>query len=1233
MVSKLLDKLSDVHQTSSGWVAQCPAHDDKHPSLSISVGDDGRILLHCFAGCSVEEICDALGIGIRDLFPEQQGRRYHVEVNGKGFSIYAGSERIEFVKASPENPCPICGNTHSCRISKDNKYAICGIIPSSIPKEPFGWLHELGEAKKEDTTPTSVSDVYNSLIAHLSLEERHRENLRKRGLSEEEVELLLERGYCTLPPDIHDRIRIAGKMRKKFEKDLLQIPGFYETKSGCAAFVGFGGGLLLPVRDAEGRIVGAQVRVDDPERFGVGKYVWFSASRYGGVKAETRTHVAMPKVKAENGWQRVWITEGVLKADISALKLEEPVLGIPGVTTWKIDDILQSLWTLGAEEVVVAFDADLRENESVKAQRDKLASELLKYGYRVFIAEWEIEEGKGLDDLLLNSGYPDILSFRPAPDLSKLRTDSVRTCEPPGPTPTVKVTPELIEELRGDMAETIRRYILNPGDEILLVRGFQGIGKTTTTLQVAGEIYRETQGAIRPIYIAPRHDLLDQAGILSETGVKHIMPRAPRDEYDTPRCPFWKVADKIAAKRHSVVKNLCLTGACGHDPSNCPYYRQFATSQPAACVYEIATNEKLMEEKLLKFAPANVVIFDEPDLSRLIERVHITQDDIHNALKSASPKNVRFLTTLNLACAKLAITMKERAELRFVGRQAFSALVEAMGGDEKLDEILSEASGANNPQKAMVPVEIEDIDYESERSIRVYVDGAPKILPSSAVEIVSSDLILVERWLVEKHGLHPAFKPMVDRDLEKIAEELPLNFVSDLLDILRHRWNNLSIRLKPNGEVEITLILLKRPAVPKGTPVIVLDPDMPAEILEVIFNRPVRTWNAPKVETETEIVQVLDGRYGHHTLLHPHTGEETSSADRLRMIALALAKENPEDVLLVTWKEYADEFRKAQEKGEIPMELAIEHYGALEGINEYSDRNTVVLMGAPQAAPLDIIEIALALYPREELDLSLTERWLKFGYEDVNGSGYEVKIKDFADARLQRITELTRECELVQCARRIRETLSPGKRIYLLTHIPIEELPPSQLVTLEELADRLKVDLDEPKETARRIVSEVTRRVIEEEIQAAQGQDQTWWTTINGLAVRVWWFLNFQNCTECSSVKIWKFKMVKRYVRETLTEIEKELGLKRIKVALSNNKHGGRRFILVWATSVCIDPETARREHLYAKQHLWQPVDVESEGRSEGTVDPAPEVEAVAVGDGVIPSGGAGPPRVSLVGS
>ena len=51
------------------WLARCPAHDDKSPSLSVREADDGRTLLTCFAGCDAGAVAGAVGLTLRDLFP------------------------------------------------------------------------------------------------------------------------------------------------------------------------------------------------------------------------------------------------------------------------------------------------------------------------------------------------------------------------------------------------------------------------------------------------------------------------------------------------------------------------------------------------------------------------------------------------------------------------------------------------------------------------------------------------------------------------------------------------------------------------------------------------------------------------------------------------------------------------------------------------------------------------------------------------------------------------------------------------------------------------------------------------------------------------------------------------------------------------------------------------------------------------------------------------------------
>ncbi len=70
-VNLLLDRLEAVRPSGRNrWMARCPAHRDKHPSLAIRVADDGRILVHCFSGCGAADVIAAAGLQFGDLFPE-----------------------------------------------------------------------------------------------------------------------------------------------------------------------------------------------------------------------------------------------------------------------------------------------------------------------------------------------------------------------------------------------------------------------------------------------------------------------------------------------------------------------------------------------------------------------------------------------------------------------------------------------------------------------------------------------------------------------------------------------------------------------------------------------------------------------------------------------------------------------------------------------------------------------------------------------------------------------------------------------------------------------------------------------------------------------------------------------------------------------------------------------------------------------------------------------------------
>jgi len=69
-VELVLSKLPSARRVKENeWKAKCPAHRDGTPSLTVSVGEGGRALVHCFGNCSKEAIVSAMGLTMRDLMP------------------------------------------------------------------------------------------------------------------------------------------------------------------------------------------------------------------------------------------------------------------------------------------------------------------------------------------------------------------------------------------------------------------------------------------------------------------------------------------------------------------------------------------------------------------------------------------------------------------------------------------------------------------------------------------------------------------------------------------------------------------------------------------------------------------------------------------------------------------------------------------------------------------------------------------------------------------------------------------------------------------------------------------------------------------------------------------------------------------------------------------------------------------------------------------------------------
>jgi len=114
-VGVLLNKLEGIRHSGAGWTARCPAHEDKDPSLSISVDGD-RVLLHCHAGCESSDVLAAVGLTWADLVSDGDRRptkeRYqsaeilatyeYTDIEGKVLYEVVRSEGKKFLQRRPD---------------------------------------------------------------------------------------------------------------------------------------------------------------------------------------------------------------------------------------------------------------------------------------------------------------------------------------------------------------------------------------------------------------------------------------------------------------------------------------------------------------------------------------------------------------------------------------------------------------------------------------------------------------------------------------------------------------------------------------------------------------------------------------------------------------------------------------------------------------------------------------------------------------------------------------------------------------------------------------------------------------------------------------------------------------------------------------------------------------------------------------------------------------------------
>jgi len=320
-------------------------------------------------------------------------------------------------EVSRDNPCPVCKKSSWCKLSGDGAVVLCrrqeaGCYRSKLDQRgaPY-YLHradgetqhvatpppEPANPKPKRADPDVLDRVYTALLAKLQLSNAHRENLHQRGLTDEIIDRI---GYQTLPRS--ERPRIASSLKERFGDVLLQVPGFvikeWEGRS-CVTIAG-AAGLLVPVRDLQGRIVALKIRRDAADDR---RYSYLSSVRFGGPGPSAPVHVPLG-IQAPAAVVRV--TEGELKADVAFARSGLPTVSVPGVGNWAA--CLPVLVGLDCKTVRLAFDADARIKPAVAQAILSAATRLADEGYGLELEVWS-PQCKGIDDLLAVGGTPNVL--------------------------------------------------------------------------------------------------------------------------------------------------------------------------------------------------------------------------------------------------------------------------------------------------------------------------------------------------------------------------------------------------------------------------------------------------------------------------------------------------------------------------------------------------------------------------------------------------------------------------------------------------------------------------------------------------------------------------------------------------------------------------------------------------------------------------------------------------------
>lgn len=268
-------------------------------------------------------------------------------------------------------------------------------------REPHaGRQPDMGITQAERASPQEIHQTYSLMLGMLSLNSAHRAHLRseKRGLADEQIDSL---GFKSTPPYFLCRSLTERLIKQGCRVE--GVPGFYLHEGGywTAKFGSRTAGILIPAIGIDGLIHGMQIlldvpfkdRDDPPEKAGT-KYIWLSSSTKNmGVTSGSPVHfIGNPFART------IYVTEGILKADIAHVLLNRSFVAVAGANNVaQLGPLFALLAQNGTELIIEAHDMDKYSNEMIAKGSSKIYLLARQHGMECRRLTWN-PNYKGIDD-------------------------------------------------------------------------------------------------------------------------------------------------------------------------------------------------------------------------------------------------------------------------------------------------------------------------------------------------------------------------------------------------------------------------------------------------------------------------------------------------------------------------------------------------------------------------------------------------------------------------------------------------------------------------------------------------------------------------------------------------------------------------------------------------------------------------------------------------------------------